>query len=66
MLESFILREGTDYGAQELTMETKLERLTKQLDKGDVKIVFDPNSQSVTLMTKRDWQKISSNKSSSL
>ena len=52
------MREGTDYGAQELTMETKLERLTKQLDKGDVKIIFDANSQTVTLLTKREWAKI--------
>lgn len=60
IIESFILREGTDYGANEIATETKLKQIQKQIEKGDVKIIFDPNTESVTLMTKRDWLKVSS------
>lgn len=58
IIESFILREGTDYGAHELAHESKIERVRKQLSRGDIKIVFDPDSESVTLMTKTEWLKL--------
>ncbi|MEZ0391978.1 MAG: YheU family protein [Pseudobdellovibrionaceae bacterium] len=61
LIESFILREGTDYGRQEVEHQTKLEQIKRQMDKGQVKIVFDPNSESVTLMTDRDWKRLSTN-----
>ena len=57
LIESFILREGTDYGAHEVSLETKMEQIRKQLKKSDIKIVFDPNSESVTLMTTHEWKK---------
>lgn len=57
LIESFILREGTDYGAIEIEHVKKVLRITKLLDTGRIKIVFDPNSESVTLMTQQDWQK---------
>lgn len=57
LIESFILREGTDYGAVEIEHEKKVLKITKLLETGSIKIVFDPNSESVTLMTQQDWQK---------
>lgn len=57
VVENFILREGTDYGAIEVTLETKMLQVRKQLDHGEIKIVFDPNTESVTLMTKLDFKK---------
>jgi uncharacterized protein YheU (UPF0270 family) len=50
VVESFVLREGTDYGVQELTLEQKVSRLMLQLDRGDAQILFDPNTQSVTFV----------------
>ena len=58
VIESFILREGTDYGQQELAHETKVDRVRKQLERGDIKLVFDAESESVTFMTKRDWDRL--------
>ena len=58
VIDNFIQREGTDYGAHETEYETKVKHVRRQLEKGDVKIVFDPESESVTLLTKRDWQKL--------
>lgn len=55
IIDSFILREGTDYGAQEASYMTRLDQVRRQIDKGEVKIVFDPNEESVTLMTRAQW-----------
>lgn len=57
IIDEFILREGTDYGATELDHEAKVKRVRKQLEKGDVKIVFDPNLESVSLLTRAEWAK---------
>jgi uncharacterized protein YheU (UPF0270 family) len=55
IIENFILREGTDYGAHEIDHESKIKRVRAQLQHGDVKIIFDPNTESVTLYTKAQW-----------
>lgn len=56
VMEQFILREGTDYGLIEVSFHSKLERVKKQLASGDVKIVFDPTDESVTLLTKQQFK----------
>ncbi|MBC7458403.1 MAG: YheU family protein [Bdellovibrionaceae bacterium] len=57
LIEEFILREGTDYGAVEASLEKKKEQVSKQLENEDIKIVFDPNTESVTLMTAHQFIK---------
>lgn len=57
IIESFVLHEGTDYGATEVSLTTKIQQVRTQIDKGDVKIVFDGDSDSVTLMTKSEFLK---------
>jgi hypothetical protein len=57
VIDNFIQREGTDYGATEVAHETKVKQIHKQLEKGDVKIVFDPNTESVSLLTLREWNR---------
>jgi uncharacterized protein YheU (UPF0270 family) len=58
IIEAFILREGTDYGRDEIGHEKKVDQVRKQLDRGHIKIVFDAESESVTLMTEHDWRKL--------
>jgi uncharacterized protein YheU (UPF0270 family) len=53
---------GTDYGAQEIAHESKVRRVRQQLEKGDVKITFDPNTETVTLLTKNDWLRLTTKK----
>lgn len=60
VIESFILREGTDYGREETDLATKKNQVRHQLERGKVKIAFDPDSESVTLLTERDWKKLRS------
>lgn len=57
IVDEFIQREGTDYGAVELSHGAKVERIRKQMRRGDIKIVFDPNTESVTLMTVREFER---------
>ncbi len=64
VIDNFIQREGTDYGVVEMDYEKKIQQVQKQIQKGDVKIVFDPHSESVTLMTLHEWKKRSRNSTS--
>jgi uncharacterized protein YheU (UPF0270 family) len=53
VVEAFVLREGTDYGAKEFSLEQKVAHVMRQLDRGEAQIIFDPKSQSVDLVTVR-------------
>ena len=53
VVESFVLREGTDYGEKERSHEDKVARVLAQLKRGDANIVYDPESQSVTIVPAR-------------
>lgn len=57
LLESFVLREGTDYGHSEFSLEDKVKHVRRQLQRGEIKIVFDPLTESVNLLTVREYQK---------
>ncbi len=50
VIESFVLREGTDYGAHEVPLEHKIEQVLKQLRRGEARIVFDPASDSIDIV----------------
>ena len=50
VIESFVLREGTDYGEREFSLQDKVARVVGQLKRGEARIVFDPESESVTLL----------------
>lgn len=60
VIEAFILREGTDYGAIEVSHEAKVQQIERQIESGRTKIIFDFDSQSVTLMSDLDWKKYQS------
>jgi len=53
VVESFVLREGTDYGERELPLDEKVARMMAQLERGEASIVFDPASDSVTILPGR-------------
>ncbi len=58
VIESFIQREGTDYGMNEVSLEKKIEQVRRQLTKKEVRLVFDFNTESVTLLTQVEWKKV--------
>lgn len=63
LIESFVLREGTDYGTYEVSLEKKIEDVQKQLSRGVLKIAFDPNTETVTILTSEQWKRSSANSS---
>lgn len=58
LMESFIVREGTDYGEFEMTMEQKQQQLMSQIKAGQAVIVFDEDSQTCNLLTKQEWNEL--------
>jgi uncharacterized protein YheU (UPF0270 family) len=50
VVESFVLREGTDYGERELSLEDKVARVVRQLERGEAQIIFDPKTDSVDIV----------------
>ncbi len=54
VIESFVLREGTDYGEKEFSLEDKVARVVSQLKKGEARIMFDPESESVTIALRQN------------
>jgi len=56
IIEEFILREGTDYGAQEAGMANKIVQVRHQLERGQVLITFDPVTENCTLLTQQQYK----------
>ena len=53
VIESFVLREGTDYGEHETSLETKVAQVLRQLRRGEAHITFDPATESVNVVVTR-------------
>jgi uncharacterized protein YheU (UPF0270 family) len=49
IIEEFISREGTDYGVHETSLEKKVQQVMNQLQRGEIVVTFDPESQSCDL-----------------
>ncbi|MBC7421160.1 MAG: YheU family protein [Bdellovibrio sp.] len=54
LIEEFILREGTDYGKHEYTLEQKHEQIKKQLVAEKIFVVFDPAEESASIVRKEN------------
>ncbi|MEB2346217.1 MAG: YheU family protein [Deltaproteobacteria bacterium] len=50
VIESFVGREGTDYGERERTLAEKVADVRRQLERGTARIVFDPETESVDIV----------------
>jgi uncharacterized protein YheU (UPF0270 family) len=50
VIDDFILREGTDYGVSEASLDKKRQDVLRQLENGKAKIVFDAETESITLV----------------
>jgi uncharacterized protein YheU (UPF0270 family) len=49
LIDEFVTRDGTDYGIREASHETKLAQVERLLKDGKIKVVFDPETESVDL-----------------
>ena len=50
LLESVVLREGTDYGEQEVSLDAKVEQLRQKLKSGEAVIVYSELHESVDIV----------------
>jgi uncharacterized protein len=50
VLESFVLREGTEYGERDFSLDQKVAQVLKQLRRGEAQIIFDPGSETVDVV----------------
>lgn len=56
LLEEFVTRDGTDYGETEAPLARKVAQVREQVRRGEVLIVFDEISESVTLLTRQQYR----------
>jgi len=52
VIKEFFLREGTEYGEREVSLETKVKQVRRQLERGEVVVVYDEESESVDIVSK--------------
>ena len=50
VVESYVLREGTDYGEREFSLQEKVAHVISQLKRGEARIVFDPETETVGIL----------------
>ena len=50
VVESYVLREGTDYGEREFSLAEKVAHVIGRLKRGEAQIVFDPETESVSIV----------------
>ena len=56
LAEAFVLREGTDYGEQEVALEVKVQQVLERLKQGDAVLVYSELHESVDIKRKEDIQ----------
>lgn len=56
LIETFVLREGTDYGEQERSLAQKVADVRRQLERGEVVLVWSELHESVNIMPTRDFR----------
>ncbi|MGB5104997.1 MAG: YheU family protein [Steroidobacteraceae bacterium] len=50
VVESFVLREGTDYGDRDVPHEQKVAQVLRQLERREAQIMFDPVTSTVDIV----------------
>jgi len=53
VVESYVLREGTDYGEREFSLAEKVAHVIGRLKRGEAQIVFDPETETVSIVGAR-------------
>lgn len=53
LIEEFVTRDGTDYGEMEIPLTSRVAAVRQQLKRGEVVIWFNPDTESCTLLTRK-------------
>lgn len=54
LIEEFVTRDGTDYGAVERSVEDKKSQVLRQLTSGEAMVTFDTETQDTNIVLVRD------------
>ncbi|MDV6254158.1 YheU family protein [Vibrio sp. EA2] len=55
LIREFVLREGTDYGSVEVSLQDKIDQVKLQLEKGEAVIVFSELHETVDIQLKAKY-----------
>ncbi len=58
IVESFVLREGTDYGAVEISLAEKVEQVLQQLHDGEIVLVYSELYESVDIVDAQHFNQL--------
>ena len=50
IIEEFVLREGTDYGAYEVNFQSKIDEIYRKLESDEYSISYDESTESCTII----------------
>ncbi|CAK6488580.1 MAG: YheU family protein [Pantoea sp.] len=56
LIEAFVLREGTDYGEQERSLAQKVADVRRQLERGDVVLVWSELHETINIMPRSEFR----------
>lgn len=56
LVEEFVTRNGTDYGEYEVSLAQKIQQVIRQLENEEAVIVFDPVTETCSIMTATEAQ----------
>lgn len=56
LIESFVLREGTDYGEQERSLSQKVADVKRQLQSGEAVLVWSELYETVNIMPRGQFR----------
>lgn len=54
LIEEFVTREGTEYGEQDIALETKVQQILRQLQKKEIFIVYSEIHETCSIVHKDD------------
>ncbi|AEX23325.1 MULTISPECIES: YheU family protein [Vibrio] len=55
LIREFVLREGTDYGTLEVSLQDKIDQVKLQLEKGEAVIVYSELHETVDIQLKAKY-----------
>ena len=56
LIREFVLREGTDYGVEDVALQQKINDVMQQLKSGDAVIVFSELHETVNILPKAQFE----------
>ncbi|CAH0541656.1 YheU family protein [Vibrio marisflavi] len=56
LIREFVLREGTDYGENEISLEDKIDQVKSQLESNEACVVFSELHETVDIQLRNTFQ----------